>query len=221
MFNVIKFQNFIENPIVFFSDKELNEYIGKYLTLCIPNNYLIWDNIEAYEQAINKIPGLRQLIVNSFLLAVTIEGMPSILSWSIKAENKFITKAVLFDQFIQQLLEYEENQLLIEDKLPTDGSDVKEDFWEFAMELAVAMHEFGVDSILEGDYTWNQFFYPKVSSGHKEQQLIRAKNACKLILRDLGQNRYSFIHKDFQDYFVIKKILLEEEIRVSKNKLNF
>ncbi len=228
MFSVIKYQTFIENPIGFLSDKQVTEYIAKYLTIPRdnPDENLFWENANDYEEYINKIPGLKNLIRTPFLLMVTMDIMSHIVQHS--NENKPITKAQLLDEFIQQLFEHEEDKLMIEDKLPTDGSDVKEDFWGFAMELAVTMHESGTDSVCyvsqnssdSGINMWGRFFGTPIDSQQAER-LARARNGCGCVLKITDDGRYSFIHPILQDYFVVKKILLDEEKMIKTTNPNY
>ncbi len=230
MFSSIKYQTFIENSIGFLSDKQVTEYIAKYLTIPRdnPDEYLFWENVNNYEEYINKIPGLKNLIRTPFLLMVTMDIMPSIIKYF--EENKLATrtKAQLLDEFIQQLFEHEEDKLMIKYKLPTDGSDVKEDFWAFAMELAVAMHEAGTDNVCyvsqdSSDSSinmWDRFFGTPIDSQQAER-LVRARNGCSCLLKTIDENCYAFIHPILQDYFVVKKMLLDEEKIIETTKSSY
>jgi hypothetical protein len=230
MFSAIKYQTFIENPIVFLSDEQVTEYIAKYLKISQdnPDEHLLWENANDYEECINKTPGLKNLIKTPFLLMVIMDIMPSIIKYSDENKLATITKAQLLDEFVQQLFEREEDKLMIEDKLPTDGSDIKEDFWAFAMELAVTMHECGTDSVgcVFQDYSggginiWDRFFGTPIDSQQTER-LARARNGCGCVLKITDDGRYSFIHPILQDYFVVKKILLDEEKMIKTTNPNY
>jgi hypothetical protein len=190
-----------------------------------PSKDLPWQEPKEYEEQITKIPGLKQLIKTPFLLMVAMDIMPHIVGRYAELEEKErtnITRARLLDEFVQQLFEREEDKLMIEDKLPTDGSDVKEDFWAFAMELAVAMHEIATNDVYyapqgsslfggsKDSSPWERFFGTPVD-GKKAERLIRARNGCNCVLRTIGKHRRAFIHATLQDYFVVRKIKLDEE----------
>ena len=220
-------QAFVEMSVVPFSDEQITAYITKYLKIHKnnPDKDLPWQEPKEYEEQIAKIPGLKKLIQTPFLLMVTMDIMPHIVKQYTGLEERertIITRARLLDEFVQQLFEREEDKLMIEDKLPTDGSDVKEDFWAFAMELAVAMHEITTNDVYYAPHGSNLFdvnkdsspwqrFFGMPTDSKKAERLIRARNGCNCVLRTIGKHRRAFIHATLQDYFVIKKIKLDEE----------
>ncbi len=222
-----QYQAFMELSVVPFSDEQITAYITKYLMIHKdnPDKDLPWQEPKEYEEQITKIPGLKQLIKTPFLLMVAMDIMPHIVGRYAELEEKErtnITRVRLLDEFVQQLFEREEDKLMIEDKLPTDGSDVKEDFWAFAMELAVAMHEIATNDVYyapqgsslfggtKDSNPWERFFGTPTDS-KKAERLIRARNGCNCVLRTIGKHRRAFIHSTLQDYFVIRKIKIDEE----------
>ena len=229
MFSVIKYRDFIENPMRFFSDEQVMEYIVKYLIINQdnPDESLLWENAKHCKEQIDKVPGLRTLIQTPFLLMVTMEVMSRIVEQYAKSAEKertTITIARLLDEFVQQLFECEEDKLMVEGKMPTDGRDVKEDFCSFAMELAVTMHESDTYSLhyvtpesstSRDKHTnlWERFFGTP-EDREKAENLVRAREGCSCILKKIADDRYAFIHASLQDYFVIRKIKLEEEKKI-------
>ncbi len=222
-----QYQAFMELSVVPFSDEQITAYITKYLMINKDNQDkdLPWQEPKEYEEQITKIPGLKQLIKTPFLLMVAMDIMPHIVGRYAELgekERTNITRARLLDEFVQQLFEREEDKLMIEDKLPTDGSDVKEDFWAFAMELAVAMHEIATNDVYyapqgsslfggtKDSNPWERFFGTPTDS-KKAERLIRARNGCNCVLRTIGKHRRAFIHSTLQDYFVVRKIKIDEE----------
>lgn len=226
--NKPQYQYFIEMSVVPFSEEQVMEYINKYLIVHKdnPDKYLAWKDPKEYERQIEKIPGLKELIKTPFLLMVAMEVIPNVVEKYAKLEEKErinITRTSLIDEFVQQLFDREEDKLMIEGRLPDDGTDVKEDFWAFAMELAVAMHELAINEVYyvqqssdlftkhdESSNIWVRFFgIPE--DRKKADRLIRARNGCNCVLRTIGKNRRSFIHSTLQDYFVVRKIEMDEE----------
>lgn len=223
-------QVFTEMTIVPFSDTQITNYITKYLSIHKSNpdsdKNLPWGSAKEYEEHIQKIPGLKQLIRTPFLLMVAMDVMPEIVR---QYEGEYddskkiaMTGARLLDEFVAQLFDREEDKLMVEDKLPNDGSDVKEDFWTFAMELAVAMHEMKTNDVYYAPQATSLFgktkdqnplerFFGIPNDPIKAERLKRARNGCNCVLRTIGKHRRTFIHATLQDYFVIRKIKLDEE----------
>lgn len=215
-----------EMTVVPFSDAQIEAYITKYLQIHKdnPDKELLWTDPHAYLEQINKIPGLKRLIETPFLLMVCMDVMPRVIHRVAEAESQekrlTMTRAFLMDEFVGQLFEREENKLLIRGEMPLDGHDVKEDFWAFAMELAVTMQELEVlqvqyapgSALFSGkkESPWEKFFgMPK--DKEEAENLSRARQGCTSILRTTGKNRYAFIHATLRDYLTVRKSKLEEE----------
>lgn len=231
MFDSINYLEFIESPIKLLSDQQVDEHIDKcFMILNSTNEKLLWQSSKIYKEHINKIYGLKDLIKEPFLLMVTILIMPRVIDkYNLEYSNNtfFLNKTILLDDFIEQLFEFEEDKLMVENKLPRDGSDIKEDFWAFAIELAVSMYESGDNNLY---HTYDDYFDVKDKFFGTSQdielaaRLSIARNSCGCILKIIDGNKCSFIHPILQDYFLVKKILLDEEklqntVQYSQNKL--
>jgi len=220
-------QLFTEMSVVPFSDSQVNAYIIKYLEIHInnPEKKLMWKEPEEYQKHIDQIPGLKRLIQNPFLLMVAMEVMPRVVDKVQRAEqeeSKFlaVTQTLLLDEFVQQLFEREKDKLIVKKGLPTDGHDVIQDFWEFAMALSVAMDRANTLQIHYtprsasstlfdephdiNDNPWERFFGTPCDP-QKAENLIRARQGCTCVLRTIEENTYAFIHSTLRDYFTIRK----------------
>ncbi len=142
---------FVEMTVVPFSKDQIDNYVKKYLKIHqqgeqvpdskAPHSNPKWRTAETYLDYFQKIPTLRELIKTPFLLMIAMKVMPSLISqYEQEAEKRGtppnITPAYLYDAFIKQWFLREEEILMRAGSNPEDGSDIKETFLEFCMELA-------------------------------------------------------------------------------------
>lgn len=204
-----------EMTVVPFSDEQINAYIGKYLQLH-PSS--IWPSVERYQEQIKSLPGMRDLIATPFLLMLAMDVMPRIVqkfSHLRGGERVRVLQSNLYDEFIAKWFEREETKLMNSGKLPPDGHDVKEDFWEFSQALGAKMFAEKVTQITYiaarpalgslkkqvEPSPWEDFF--KMT----DPDVYRARKACPL--RKLDQNRWGFLHATLVEYFATKQMLAE------------
>lgn len=212
---------FQELTVVPFNDSQIEDYVKKYLA---SHPKADWNDPNVYLNHIKTIPGLRKLIETPFMLMLAMDVMPRIVEKyadvSNDAERTKLTQAALYDEFIQQWFEREEDKLIAHNQLPDDGHNVIEDFWQFAMDLASEMHireEFQPyykppksdifsrkSSHPSNDPSpWAMFFSP-----HADPDIVRARRACPL--KEVGDNRRAFIHGSLVPYFSTRKMYLKQ-----------
>jgi hypothetical protein len=199
---------FDEITTVPFTDEQINAYIQKYLEI---NPESEWGNWEDYRHQIDTLPGLRIIIETPFLLRIAMEVMPDIVEEH-KAldeeERILVTRAKLYDAFMNRWFIRQEDKLMVAGELPEDGHDIKDDFMEFSQQLAIKMHEERAWYITYRKRTGGRLYGRQAASKHSEffgddnPDVILARKGCPI--RQIAPGRYAFIHATLQDYFVTK-----------------
>ncbi|KAF9350282.1 hypothetical protein BGX26_011507 [Mortierella sp. AD094] len=91
---------FQESVIAPFSSAQIQHYISQYVTSKKP----LWGS-EAYKEAINQIPNLKDMVKNPFLLKLALEVLPEIDGIRKGYSEVRITRIELYDRFVMQWLE--------------------------------------------------------------------------------------------------------------------
>jgi hypothetical protein len=209
-------QLFREMTVVPFSDEQISSYIRKYLDL---HEDAQWRDPDEYERYIRIIPGLRELVGTPFLLMMAMRAMPDIVEKYAslgKEECRRMTRAKLYDVFIEQWFQRDEDRLICKGDLPEEGFEVQPLFWDFSKKLATKMYtanpkltqvKYKPSNRLDLDQKeskekeadpWEYFF------GDKDKDVVRARRGCPL--RPVGPYTYAFIHDSLVEYFFAKTI---------------
>jgi acyl-CoA synthetase (AMP-forming)/AMP-acid ligase II/thioesterase domain-containing protein/acyl carrier protein len=188
-----------------------------------------WDEPDFYIQSIQTIPGLGILVSTPYLLKITMSSLPKVLLFYLQhptQQNFVLTCKNLYDIFVEQLFERQENKLIQTGRLPTDG-DIKDDYREYSQALASKMEELGVTSIT---YTKKHSLFKKTTPNEWDQffdnsnpQIARAREGCPLKREICSQlrgetQRISFTHESLRLYFVSddffhKWVITENEMK--------
>ena len=203
-----KVQNnlFQEVTVVPFSESQIKAYIAKYLEL---HKDAAWSSPGEWLSQIDSIPGMQELIETPFLLMLTMEVLPEIAKKYRELEGPKRVKmmqADLYDAFMENWFQREEDKLVVKGQLPADGHDIKDDYWEFAKTLGSAMHEAKVCQVYYAptrslfsnnrasgvNSPWAMFF-------SSDPNMVAARKACPL--RKVGPQQWAFIHATFVNYF--------------------
>jgi hypothetical protein len=222
--NAAKF--FQEVTVMPFSDTQISNYIRKYLEIHSADAH--WQDPAEYEQHIDTIQELKELVRTPFLLMITMQAMPRIIEKYAHLQGEAqesITRANLYDIFITELFDREENKLMSRNELPKDGRDVIADFWKFSTELAAEMHaakvtqvryvpdrlelDFGHKQKVKKEDPWEKYF------SDKDPNIARARRSG--VLRELENHWHTFMHPTLVSYFFgvhMGTQLLEEEVNL-------
>jgi len=233
-----------------FKEKEISEYINNYVGKCrveieerINRREITpeWLKPDTYQDYIQKISGLEQLIEIPFLLKVAMDILPETATRYLKeiAEEKrlIVTAMDLYDQFVEQWFIRQKYKFISQGGIGP-GYDIKKDYKAYSEQLAKAMDErklqqvsyedeselTPLESISNEQKLWAKFFGQQLRffKDGKEMQLYqRSYKGCPLRKFD---NTYAFIHPLIQDYFISRKILedilnLEDDNRKKETKL--
>ena len=197
---------FDEAVISPFSADQVQEYIRQYVDLHRP----LWE-MENYTQALDFIPGLKDLVKNPFLLTLSLEVLPRMMDPGQQVSAARITKVALYDQFVEQWLERGKKRLgekslsfqarsafdsLCDEGFTVNGID-------YLKRLSVAIYkEQGGQPVVEysrlnDEGTWKAAFFRR----NEENQLLR--EACPLVRNG---TQYRFIHRSLLEYGLARAV---------------
>jgi len=191
---------FQEAVITPFTPDQVHDYIKQYVSVHQP----LWEAKE-YEQALDLIPSLKDLVRNPFLMALSLEVLPRMMDPGEHVSATQVTRVALYDQFIEHWLERGKKRLSEKELSPQAKtafeSLVDEGFTQngidFLKRLAVAVYkEQGGQPIVKysrfkDEKTWKAEFF----SREDEKQLLR--EACPLTRNG---NQHRFIHRSLLEY---------------------
>ncbi|KAG0361880.1 hypothetical protein BGX24_005248, partial [Mortierella sp. AD032] len=202
---------FQEAVIAPFSTKQVQQYIEKYVAMTAP----LW-NIKDYSEALDRIPSLRDLAKNPFMLTLTLEALPRVMDPEENHSTTRITRVELYDHFVEQWLERGKKRLA---EKTSSGEErrafeflVKEGFTEngiaFLKDLAVAIYECqSGNTVIEykrfvDKWTWKDTFFGR---DYEKQVLLEASPLSR------SGNQYRFIHKSLLEYCVARAVFEAQE----------
>ncbi|KAF9176523.1 hypothetical protein BGZ51_000416, partial [Haplosporangium sp. Z 767] len=193
---------FQEAVIVPFSVAQIQEYINQYVSLNNP----LWQ-AKDYLEAFNKVPNLLDLVKNPFLLTLSLEVLPRIVHVERKQgfSGNRITRAALYDEFVEQWLERSKIRTMANDLSPQTKAVFEgledEGFTQtgihFLKRLAVSIYkEQAGHPIVEylrsnDERAWKTAFFGL------EDKIRLLREACPLIRNG---NQYRFIHQSLLEY---------------------
>ncbi|KAF9346120.1 hypothetical protein BGX26_002396, partial [Mortierella sp. AD094] len=191
---------FQEASIMPFSKDQILDYIGQYVFWRKPT----WESGD-YQQALNRIPNLLDLVENPFLLRLALEVLPRLFSTNSKFSTAHITRVHLYDEFVTQWIERGKTRLRKMELNSRDkdsfrrmtDSGFKQHGTTYLKDLVVAIydnqsgHLIVSYSELRDRRTWKESFFSDVDGRHLLREAIP-------LTRD--GNRYRFIHRSVLEY---------------------
>ncbi|KAF9983856.1 hypothetical protein BGZ65_001352, partial [Modicella reniformis] len=191
---------FLEAVITPFTLDQIQAYIKQYVFVHQP----LWQT-EDYNQALESIPSLKDLVTNPFLMSLSLEVLPRMMDPGQQLSATRVTRVALYDQFVEQWLERGKKRLGEKDLSPQARSAFEglsdEGFTqhgiEFLKNLAVAIykkqdgHPVVIYSRVKGELSWKDLFF----SRDDEKKLLR--EACPLTRKG---NQHRFIHRSLLEY---------------------
>ena len=191
---------FQEAVITSFTYDQVHDYIKQYVSVHQP----LWE-AKQYEQALDLIPSLKELVRNPFLMSLSLEVLPRMVDPGEHLSATKVTRAALYDQFIEHWLERGKKRLsekelssqakaafenLIDEGFVQNGID-------FLKKLAVAIYkEQGGQPIVglsrfKDEGSWKAAFF----SREEEKQLLREASPLTR-----SGNQHRFIHRSLLEY---------------------
>ncbi|KAF9347530.1 hypothetical protein BGX34_003075, partial [Mortierella sp. NVP85] len=192
---------FQEAVILPFSHGQIQDYIKQYISR--PIHRSLWP-LEDYKKALEKIPTLKELVRNPFLMTVSLEVLPRMIDLNQNLSTAHITRVGLYDHFVEQWLERSKRRLSEKDLTPQSRAifdrlcdeGFAQNGVEFMKRLSVAIYkEQSGRSMVEytqylDEGSWKDDFFRR-----EDKQLLR--EACPLIRNG---NQHRFIHRSLLEY---------------------
>lgn len=199
-----------------------------------------WLAANTYKAWIEKLPGLKELIGNAFLLRLTMDILPDVVvlfQTTQNTEERFrMTSVMLYDIFFDQWLTRQENKLIAAQK--NIGRNFQKSCRQFAKALGKKMHEKNIhivqyedESSLENMFgedeesnkemaEWAIFFSDNMipqdqNSEERKETRRRCRDAC--LVKKVGHGQWSFIHATFRDYFMTLNMVGPQKISYLAN----
>ncbi|KAF9998709.1 hypothetical protein BGZ80_006724, partial [Entomortierella chlamydospora] len=191
---------FQEAVIAPFNKDQIQDYIDRYVTLKKP----LWKK-EDYQQALDQIPNLQDLVKNPFLLKLTLEVLPRLFDKNSDFSTTQITRVELYDEFVSQWIERGQKRFREMELSPRDkeafkmlsDADFKQHGIAYLKDLATAIYDKqGGNPVINyserlDHKTWKKIFFDNNDGKNLLREVIP-------LIRNNGQHR--FIHKSVLEY---------------------
>jgi len=194
-----------------FSVDQIAQYVRKHLK---NNPDAEWNSWAHYEKAIEEIPGLKTLVENPYVLTLAVAALPVISKRYVliedDAEKKDLTRAVLYDVFVDQWFTRQEKKLKANQTI-NENEDIKPQLWDYAKRLAQCMHEHHLTQIYydpveeddlfgseEDDNPFAEFF------DYENPKIPVLQSSC--LIREVSPKQYGFLHRSLLEYFLTRNL---------------
>ncbi|KAG9063935.1 hypothetical protein KI688_004049 [Linnemannia hyalina] len=199
---------FQEAVIAPFSKDQIKNYLEKYVedpaSALLFQNKPVW-SVQEYTDKLTNIPNLMDLAKNPFLLTLTLKALPGLAASHKDLASIRITRAVLYDMFVDQWLDISKHRLetntLTPEELEAFGALVNSGFTrcgiDYLRRLADAVFEEqdGNPVIqyvhLRDKYTWKADFFGT------DPQIKLLRESCPLTR---AGNQHRFFHRSILEY---------------------
>ncbi|CAL5993880.1 Pentapeptide_repeats-containing protein [Hexamita inflata] len=189
---------FCELVLVHFNNNQIQGYLQRFCLKLESNSKYSseWKDWNTYLKYIDIIPGLCHLVENPFILSMIVKVLPNII---LKNNiNQTLLSLDLYEEFVQQWFELEEERMFI-NNVSTDIINLKKEYYDYSQKLASKMMDVAKTVVEykneDKQNPWREFFDPNNS------KLSTIRRGAPLTM---SSRFYSFIHKSIQEYFVAK-----------------
>jgi len=202
-----------EAVITLFSLDQVQDYIRQYVIVHRP----LWE-VDEYRQALERIPSLKDLVRNPFLMTLSLEVLPRMVDPGQRLSEARVTRVGLYDHFVAQWLDRGKKRLSEKDlnvqaraafeSLSDEG--FTQHGMEFMKNLAVAIykeqdgHPIVRYSRAKGEQSWKSQFF----SRDDEKRLLR--EACPL---SRNGNQHRFIHRSLLEYALARAVFDPQDFK--------
>ncbi|KAG0313758.1 hypothetical protein BGZ99_008597, partial [Dissophora globulifera] len=197
-----------EAVIVPFSENQVRHYIITFVVKNAPR----W-RVTDYLQAFDRIPGLKSLVTNPFLLTLSVSVLPDMVDLGDNLSSIKVTRVALYDKFMEQWVG--RGMVRLQDKkLSENDREAFEDLCSggfsqnairFTKDLSVAIFE-NQNGAPVVEYSpfhdtdkWQHAFFSHIDG----KNLLR--EACPII-RIGSSNQYRFIHRSVLEYGLARAV---------------
>ncbi|KAG0223210.1 hypothetical protein BGX31_008638 [Mortierella sp. GBA43] len=205
-----------EAVITPFSEDQIQEYIEKYVS----ENNTQW-GMKDYMEALDRIPSLRDLVRNPFLMNLALEVLPRMVRPGQNLSTASVTRVSLYDEFVELWLERGKKRLRETELGPLEKAAFQsladEGFMENGVEFmkklsfAIFKEQSGQPVVEYSRYkdegSWKEAFFGRGG----ENQLLR--KACPL--RRNG-NEHRFVHRSLLEYGLARAVFDPQDVKKRK-----
>ncbi|KAK3821635.1 MAG: WD40-repeat-containing domain protein [Benniella sp.] len=190
---------FQEAAILPFSLYQVHDYIRLYVSTHQPQ----WEAGD-YMKAIDRIPGLKDLVTNPLLMALSLDALPRLVDNEESLECIHVTRSVLYDHFVEQWLERSKARLAKKDmsllmreafeKLNAEGFTLNGIGYLRSFAAAIYKEQDG-HPIVEYSQSADQGSWKEAFFSSREMQILH--EACPLTRNG---NQHQFIHRSLLEH---------------------
>ncbi|KAG0228003.1 hypothetical protein BGX31_006763 [Mortierella sp. GBA43] len=196
---------FQEAVIAPFTLDQVQAYIQQYVAIHQP----LW-RIEDYNQALELIPSLKDLVKNPFLMTLSLDVLPRMVDPGQHLSTALVTRVALYDHFVEQWLERGKKRLGEKDMLPQTKAAFERlsaggftlSGIEYLKRLSVAIYkEQGGNPVLE--------YSPLIDEGSWKEDFFKEKHKQLLLEASpmtRNANQYRFIHRSLLEYGLARAV---------------
>ncbi|KAG0314274.1 hypothetical protein BGZ97_009448, partial [Linnemannia gamsii] len=213
---------FEEATIVPFSSHQIAAYVENFVqdqdTPGLFDDGSVWSARE-YTDKLHSIPDLMDLAKNPFLLSLTLKALPSFFQGNPGALPLKATRLMLFDRFIDQLIDISQRRLRSV-SLPLEVKLIVEDLFGEGFRTAVLGYSKNLATFIVRNNDSNPLVeYSANDTGTWKDKFFSLDTRIR-ILREASPisqtgNQYQFIHRSFLEYFYSRAIVEEASHVVS------
>lgn len=160
-----------------------------------------WLNIDSYQETLQALPGLSELVQTPFLLRLTLDVLPRLA----QTHHQRLTAVDIYEAFMEQWIV----QQIAKNNTLTLSS---EEIWDFGQRLAEKMF---AEDVTEIQFTSRWVFDPEMGNYREEKDpwsdYLSEQNAYHRALRlslplyQVRERTYSFIHLSILEYLNARK----------------
>lgn len=213
-----------------FNPQQIETYIKQYLKVKYdelqdeisrsPDLHNKWLTPGPYHEAIDKIPDMKQLIRNPFLLRIAMDVLPVVIAKFEQERDQGrrtqMTGDALYTAFVNRWFQRQEEKLVSEQRHP--GGSLRKDYEAFAQRLARKMQEKQLTQVTyteESDLfddepsaftenEWSMFFSDRMikmdrNDAKRQNRRILSRKGCPLA--QVGTDQHAFIHASLISFF--------------------
>ncbi|KAG0288073.1 Transducin (beta)-like 1 X-linked receptor 1, partial [Dissophora globulifera] len=191
-----------------FSKSQIRHYIEKYV-----DKYTSHWKVEDYLLALDRIPGLQDLVKNPFLLTLSLWVLPKMVDFDNIMSSTTVTRVALYDEFVEQWIDrgmarlhdkkLRGNDAMVFKDLCNDGFSYHA--IRYLKDLAVAIFE-NQDGAPVVEYSpfrdrgkWQHKFFSQVDGNNLLCE------ACPIV-RIGSSNQHRFIHRSMLEYGLARAV---------------
>jgi len=188
-----------------FSIHQIHDYVKQYVSVNEP----LWRE-EDYKQALDLIPSLKDLVMNPFLMTLSLDVLPRMVDPGQHLSSARVTRVGLYDHFVEQWLERGKKRLAEKDmssltreafeKLSAEGFTLNG--IEYLKMFSTSIYqEQGGQPVVEYSRLIDRGSWKETFFSSREMQLLH--EACPLTRNG---NQHRFIHRSILEYGLARAV---------------